>query len=95
MNIAQELSSLRYFFSAYLYQCALEDSSLDEVVYEFVATESTELVKRLIRDLDKAILLDLTVDQIKELGSNYGPRFNQTVDVWLGSIRQIVAKYEQ
>lgn len=84
MNAKQTYPNLSYFFSCYLYQCALEEfGTLEGVVKEFVNSEQPEKVSALIGELNVAIEQKISRALIIELGSYYAPALDEEISSWL------------
>jgi hypothetical protein len=84
MSAKQTYPNLSYFFSCYLYQCALEEyGSLEGAVKEFVKSEQPEKVSTLISELNIAIEQKISRSLIVELGSYYAPALDEEVGSWL------------
>ncbi|GAB6262612.1 contact-dependent growth inhibition system immunity protein [Photobacterium sp. CCB-ST2H9] len=91
MSGLKHLTSLGYFLEAYLYQHALDGASLEEVVCDFVSSETKELTTNLYMELETAALSKPGIKDLIEMGSYYGPGPEQDVCRWLEYIRGLIA----
>ena len=93
MHLKEKYPNLTYFFSCYLYQCAVsEHGSLEGAVNEFTVSEPTEKIEHVLQELRLAISNRINRASLIELGSYYVPQTEEEVGPLLVNLEKMLLK---